>query len=242
MTKVIDIYSLPPAFNICDQELREVISIEEFSLAHVFMQPDASSLLHKHMCLKEIYYITRGSGMINVGTDNYFANQGDYFIIPNDTPHKLINFSEPLEHLVLAIPPFNPKDISQLNDESYYVNIAPKNPVIYSKKTAALDGVDIEELLSPKERIFTGVGLATGILAPMQKSNPHHHEISSEIYVVLEGRGVARVGDLFYEMDKNSAIHVPKQTIRCFENTSNDALKILCISAPAYSDLGFKLD
>jgi mannose-6-phosphate isomerase-like protein (cupin superfamily) len=60
---VINTYDLQPVANVCNQELREVISLARASVAHVIMQPQAISLSHKHQKMREIYYILSGKGI-----------------------------------------------------------------------------------------------------------------------------------------------------------------------------------
>ena len=83
------------------------------------MLPGSVSILHMHEKLTEIYYILSGKGKMLVG-ENIFLVHGEMLIeIPVKTPHKLQNKGkQPLKHLVICTPTFNPEDIILLEDEN----------------------------------------------------------------------------------------------------------------------------
>jgi mannose-6-phosphate isomerase-like protein (cupin superfamily) len=111
-SKLIDVYELDPVENVCDQTLREVISLPKVSLAHVIMDEGNVSLWHQHSRMSEVYFILEGEGILYYGNEALQAKKGAYLIIPPNTPHKLKNTGKSdLEHLVFAIPPFDPDPI-----------------------------------------------------------------------------------------------------------------------------------
>ena len=57
---IINYQDIPIAANVCQQALREIVTLPSISLAHVVMEPNAESLLHEHHVMHEIYYITQG--------------------------------------------------------------------------------------------------------------------------------------------------------------------------------------
>ena len=111
--KLIDVYELPTADNVCNQILREVISLPKVSMAHVTMNPGNVSFWHQHSKMSEIYFVLEGDGILYYGDKSIKAEKGAYLMLPPKMPHKLRNTGNSnLEHLVLAIPPFDPNDVN----------------------------------------------------------------------------------------------------------------------------------
>jgi quercetin dioxygenase-like cupin family protein len=69
-------------------------------------------------------------------------------------------------------------------------------------------------------------------LAPGQASTRHRHRRTTELYLVLEGRGRMRIGDEVLTLSPLSAVLVEADTVRQpFNDTSNDQLWLI-VSAP----------
>ncbi len=239
---MIDTYSLPSVYNVCDQTLREVIALPKVSMAHVTMEANDASLLHQHSAMTEVYFILQGEGVLYHGERALKAEKGAYLVIPKNTPHQLRNTGNTdLEHLVFAIPPFNPKDVEVLKTPT-----KETTPEIFSHEkpqVTALDGALIHELMSADERQHLDVALAVGFLPPGRKAIPHHHRISEEIYYVTDGTGKVRVGEKAFEVKKGSAVYVPVNTVHALENGSaTEELKVLCVSSPSYTEGDFVLE
>ena len=169
------------------------------------------------------------------------AEPGAYLVIPKNTPHHLRNTGKPdLEHLVFAIPPFNPKDVEILKTPTK--ETAPEKSSYGKPPMTAKDGALIYELMSAEERQQLDVALAVGFLPKGKKAIPHHHRISEEIYYVTDGTGKVRVGEKTFEVKKGSPVYVPANTVHALENGSNsEELKVLCVSSPAYTGGDFVL-
>ena len=119
MSLIIKVSQEPVASNVCRQILKEIYRLKNFSIAHVKMLPGSVSILHIHKTLIEIYYILSGKGKMQVGK-NVYKVQGETLVeIPVYTPHKLQNEGkQPLKHLVICSPIFDPEDIVLLEDEN----------------------------------------------------------------------------------------------------------------------------
>jgi len=237
----INVYDLLTVDNVCNQILREAIKLPEVSMAHVIMDAGNVSLLHQHSKMSEIYYILEGEGILYHGSQALKVKNGAYLTIPPETSHKLRNIGKSqLEHLVFAIPPFDPTDLTLLDESS---EIEPEPKPFRSDKThiIAQDGASIYELLSEKEREIMDIGLATGSLPPKRKAIPHKHEISDEVYYVISGKGRVKVGDLDNKVKEGIVIYVPVNMVHALENTGSEELEVLCLSSPAYTDEDFIL-
>ncbi|PIU30107.1 hypothetical protein COT07_02420 [Candidatus Woesearchaeota archaeon CG07_land_8_20_14_0_80_44_23] len=239
-TKIINVYQLPTADNVCNQILREVISLSKVSMAHVTMRPGNVSLWHQHSGMAEVYFVLDGEGILYYENKSVSAREGTYVMLPPKTPHKLRNVgNSDLEHLVFAIPPFDPKDVELLEDFANEKAVPEKFE--YGKPPiTALDGALIYELIPRSEREKLDVGLAVGFLPKGRKAIPHYHKISEEIYYISFGIGRVKVGEENFEIKKGSVIYVPTNTVHALENKSySEELKVLCVTFPAYTEGDF---
>jgi mannose-6-phosphate isomerase-like protein (cupin superfamily) len=239
---VIDVYGLPPVSNVCDQTLREVIALPDFSLAHVIMDPLRVSLLHKHDRMSEIYYVLNGEGILFCGTDAIRVMPGSCAFIPSSTPHKLWNSGESkLEHLVIAAPPFDPSDVIVLdaasNADEYFFD--SRGVSFAHQPIVAQDGAVVRELLSRESRDVSRVGLAVGSLSPKREAALHKHLMSDEVYYVVSGEGRVSLGDAVHDVKADSVVYIPRGAVHGLQNLGGKALEILCISSPPYSDDDF---
>lgn len=243
-SKFIDIYQLPIASNVCNQILREVIKLPlinpVISMAHVTMAPNNVSLWHQHKIMYEIYFIINGEGILYYNNKSLKVQKGAYLILPPNTPHKLKNTGNTdLEHLVFAIPTFNPNDVEILNDCANET----MDPEIFKYEKppmTALDGALIYELTDISTRNKLNIALATGFLPKSRKAIPHYHKISEEIYYICSGIGRIIVGDECFNVTKGSTVYIPTNTIHALENKSDtEELYVLCITSPAYTKEDF---
>ncbi|MCX6750601.1 MAG: cupin domain-containing protein [Candidatus Pacearchaeota archaeon] len=236
---VKDVYLFQTAPNVCQQILREIFQHPDFSIAHVTMRLTSPSLLHKHDRMEEIYYLTRGAGVIQVGASEYVVHKGDFVVIPPNQEHKLSVIGERnLEHLVFALPAFDPEDVQVLDEKN-------NNPVQkeFNRKTkkpfTARDGAKVYELDSAGDRERRRVGFAAGFLEPHKKAVKHYHNVSDEIYYVVSGNGTVQLNEDEKDVQRGSLIYVPKGTLHGLSNPEDTNLEILCVSFPEYKEEDF---
>ncbi len=236
MSELIDVYSLPLVPNVCEQDLREVICLLPLSVAHVTMKPGNVSLFHRHSKTAEIYFILEGDGMLYHGQDALEVSEGAYCVVDSNVPHKLWNTGQtPLEHLVIATPSFNPNDIKIDDNSPGRMLQSVKKYKYKGRQIAALDGALVDELMTEDERERLDIAMALGSLPPGRKAIPHLHKNSNEIYYVISGHGNIRLGKQKYDVKKGSVAHISKGGTHALENPTDEELKILCISTPAYT-------
>lgn len=71
---------------------------ESIQAGYVLVYPGCRCKGHTHEDLEEIYHITRGSGRMIVGEEEFPVSTGDTFCVPPKNFHALINTSQgPLE-------------------------------------------------------------------------------------------------------------------------------------------------
>ncbi|MGA2361889.1 MAG: cupin domain-containing protein [Candidatus Aminicenantales bacterium] len=102
------------------------------------------------------------------------------------------------------------------------------------KEIAAGDGSALRELLHPDQGPFQfGFSLARAVVKPHGKTRPHRLK-SSEVYCILEGRGLMHVGEETAEIAAGQAVYIPPFHIQFVENTGEADLAFLCIVDPAW--------
>jgi mannose-6-phosphate isomerase-like protein (cupin superfamily) len=102
------------------------------------------------------------------------------------------------------------------------------------KNITAGDGSSLRELFHPGKGPFPfGYSLAQAVVKPRGKTVPHRLK-SSEVYCILEGRGLMHVGEEMAEVAAGQAVYVPPFHIQFIENTGEADLAFLCIVDPAW--------
>ena len=96
------------------------------------------------------------------------------------------------------------------------------------------DGSEIRELLAHRNSCIRLQSLAEARLPPGASTTPHHHVRTEEIYYILEGCGVMRIGPDTRSVSPGDAIAIPPGHVHQIENTGDVVLKFLCCCAPAY--------
>ena len=99
---------------------------------------------------------------------------------------------------------------------------------------AAGDSSILKELLHPdKETLDIGYSLAHAVVRPGEKTLPHRLK-SSEVYYVLEGRGLMHIDSERAEVKEGQAVYIPPLAVQFIENTGPNDLAFLCIVDPAW--------
>ncbi len=96
------------------------------------------------------------------------------------------------------------------------------------------DGCTLRELLHPdKTDVKIRYSLAHAKVAIGQKTMPHKM-LTSEVYYILSGSGLMRIGREARNVTANYAIYIPPGETQSIENTGNSELEFLCIVDPAW--------
>lgn len=110
-----------------------------------------------------------------------------------------------------------------------------KNLIRDCPEFIAGDHTRLRELISPHhDQGFAGrYSLAHAIVEPGKKSTPHKM-LTSEVYYILEGKGVMHIEDGTAEVGLGDCIDIPPGKTQWIENTSTEPLVFLCIVDPAW--------
>ena len=96
------------------------------------------------------------------------------------------------------------------------------------------DGSQIRELLAARNSCIRNQTLAEARLPAGGSTTPHYHVKTEEIYYVLSGQGLMRVGEESRPVGPGDAIAIPPGVPHQINNTGTDVLKFLCCCAPGY--------
>ena len=96
------------------------------------------------------------------------------------------------------------------------------------------EGTEIRQIFHPHNTL-DGIrySLAQSTIQPGKKSKSHKMK-TSEVYFVLEGKGVLHIDGIPIIIEEHQSVFVPPFSIQYLENTCNEELKVLCIVDPAW--------
>ncbi|MBP1928836.1 mannose-6-phosphate isomerase-like protein (cupin superfamily) [Methanolinea mesophila] len=106
-------------------------------------------------------------------------------------------------------------------------------------RTVVLDGSHLVEYLHPERGPnppAIGYSLAHAIVGAGESTLPHRLKSSSEVYVLLNGKGVIHVDDVQAEVCPGMAVVVPPGERQWIENTGDTDLEFLVIVEPYWRE------
>jgi mannose-6-phosphate isomerase-like protein (cupin superfamily) len=104
------------------------------------------------------------------------------------------------------------------------------------------DGSEIRELLAYRNSSIRNQSLAEARLTPGCSTEAHRHLAAEEIYYVLEGNALMRLGAETCPVGPGDAVAIPPGTVHQITNAGSTVLKFLCCCAPAYEHSDTLLD
>jgi len=107
--------------------------------------------------------------------------------------------------------------------------------VAEARPAAAVDMSQIRELLHPAR---DGTDLAYSLAHALVRAgaSTHPHALThTEVYYILEGRGVVHVGAESQRVRAGHAVYIPPGETQWIENTGTAPLAFLCIVSPPWT-------
>jgi mannose-6-phosphate isomerase-like protein (cupin superfamily) len=96
------------------------------------------------------------------------------------------------------------------------------------------DNTILRELLHPgKVALELRYSLAHATVKP-GKTSYEHYLLTSEVYYILEGKGVMHIGEETCEVIPGQTIYIPPKAWQCIHNSGSGDLRFLCIVDPAW--------
>lgn len=96
------------------------------------------------------------------------------------------------------------------------------------------DGSEIRELLAHRNSSIRNQSLAEARVAVGGATAPHYHPRTEEIYYILQGRGLMRIGGETRAVGVGDAIAIPPGAVHTIRNSGDETLVFLCCCAPGY--------
>ena len=102
------------------------------------------------------------------------------------------------------------------------------------KEFTAGDNTILRELFNPlKEKMKLGYSLGHAIVKPGETTFNHRLK-SSEVYYILQGRGVMFIDNEKAGVKESQAIYIPPNSLQRIQNIGSEDLIFLCIVDPAW--------
>lgn len=98
------------------------------------------------------------------------------------------------------------------------------------------DNTLLRELLSPHhDDVDVRYSLAVALVEPGETSRLHRLK-HPEVYFILDGEGMMRVGDETEKVHGGHTIYIPANTEQQISNTGDEGLLFICIVDPAWKE------
>jgi len=203
-------------------------------MAHVRMLPSASSLLHFHKHMTEIYVMTRGRGKLVLDNKHCEIQPSDIALVSPDTHHMLKNLNDELspalEHLVFAVPPFNPTDVHVVvgkKPRRLFYNVLPAPNI-----EDAFDGAKIMPYHFPHIDLSFAYGW---VYNDQERRNPpHYHKKTREWIYVVSGRGMVELNGVTWPIRERDWVEIVPGEEHAFRNQQAAPLTIVCVCSPRF--------
>ncbi len=99
----------------------------------------------------------------------------------------------------------------------------------------AADSTTIRELLSPgRDGLTLPYSMACASLSPQSASRPHRLKTSTEVYFILEGKGLIQIDADQASVSAGQAIVIPPGSWQHISNAGSTDLRFLCIVCPMW--------
>ena len=96
------------------------------------------------------------------------------------------------------------------------------------------EGTRIKQIISPVEtNNVIRYSIAHCTISPGKSSKPHIMK-TSEMYYILEGKGIMHIDSETKQVNQNDLIFVPPMSNQFLENSGEIDLTVLCIVDPAW--------
>ena len=96
------------------------------------------------------------------------------------------------------------------------------------------EGTRIKQIISPAEtNNVNRYSIAHCTISPGKSSKPHIMK-TSEMYYILQGKGIMHIDSETKQVSKNDLIFVPPMSKQFLENNGEVDLTVLCIVDPAW--------
>src|SRR5215475_10134946 len=199
-----------PIFGEGDSEAKLPQSVARFGELTIDPRGDCPSVTYPRQ--EELLLVLVGSGTLHYGDEVHPLATNDFTYVAPTMPHSLSNTSDqPLKLVLTTIKIQAEKQLSRPSKLPEVANLSElQEQTVNGHPSSVLYKLLIGPRTSKRDRINAGHQLTDFFLmdfAPGGTNFPHHHEISEEIYLVLDGKGKMVAGG---GMDGVEGLHPAK--------------------------------
>jgi mannose-6-phosphate isomerase-like protein (cupin superfamily) len=97
------------------------------------------------------------------------------------------------------------------------------------------DGSEIREIIHPDKVKGARLSLAEATVLPGLKTELHKHPKSQEIYHIIQGTALMKLGEESFEITPGDSVFIAPGIEHCVENSGSIPVKIICCCSPPYS-------
>jgi mannose-6-phosphate isomerase-like protein (cupin superfamily) len=170
---------------------------------------------------QEVLYVVSGSGTLAIGDDTFELEPGTGVFVVAGEQYVVDN---PGQHPILVVSVLTPQRAAAGADRRVTVRFA-----------------DQPELRADENRTFRylvnedsgchDVTQFVGIVQPCRA--PDHSHSYDEVGYIIEGEGVAHIGDRHLPLQAGSCFHLPPQLVHCIENSGTGVMRIMGVFHPS---------
>lgn len=91
----------------------------------------------------------------------------------------------------------------------------------------------IKVLVGPENKIKANNFVMGTVKINPYGSIPRHQHPNEEIYIILKGKGIMKMGEEREEVQGNSVVYIPSNQEHCLENRNNETLEMIFVYSPA---------
>ncbi len=95
------------------------------------------------------------------------------------------------------------------------------------------DTCRLREILHPDRTHKIRYSLARAVVKPGETTLPHYMR-TSEVYHIIEGEGVMRIGEETSAVRPGTTVYIPPRAVQCIRNSGKTDLVFVCIVDPAW--------
>ena len=104
------------------------------------------------------------------------------------------------------------------------------------KEFVAGDGTLLREVLHPKnDGVELKFNVAYARVKPGKSSFKHRMKTSTEVYYILNGRGMMYIDKESKEVGVGSTVYIPPNSVQYIKNLGTDDLEFVCIVNPPWT-------
>lgn len=210
---------------------------------HTLQPGQENARYHREQLEDEFFLVHEGRCQLRLEGKAFALETGDFVYVPYGVAHSFYNDGEEPCAIWMggecreggAEYPEPPSQWTRAEGKPpYSVNLAkvtPK-PVQYDGEAPGMRGLslDLSEAVG-MQRICTSIHL----LAPgQQDSRPHFHQKEEQLFVIMAGHPVLRLGDRHVLAKPGDCIFVPTGTPHCFLNPSQESTWIWMMHAVSF--------